>query len=62
MTYKALVENIPIDTEEYALENVFEKWCFPGGVAYNIVEYFRTCMAMAVFENIAVQVYIFIFY
>ena len=43
MTYKALEENIPTDTEEYALENVFEKWCFPG-VAYNIVEYSITCM------------------
>ena len=43
MTYKALAENIPTDTEEYALENVFEKWCFPG-VAYNIVQYFITCM------------------
>ena len=47
MTYRALVDNIQTDTEEYALENLFEKWCFPG-VAYNItgniVEYFITCM------------------
>ena len=43
MTYRALVENIQTDTEEYALENPFEKSCFPG-VAYNIVEHFITSM------------------
>ena len=45
MTCRALVENIQTDTEEYALENLFEKYCFPG-VAYNIVEleHFITCM------------------
>ena len=43
MTYRALVENIKTDTEEYALENLSEKWCFPG-VAYSIVEYFILCM------------------
>ena len=37
MTYRALVENIQTDTEECALENLFEKWCFPG-VAYNMYE------------------------
>ena len=43
MTYKALVENIQTDTEEHALENLFEKGCFRR-VAYNIVEFFITCM------------------
>ena len=43
MTYKALVENIQTDTEEHVLENLFEKECFRGA-AYNIVEYFITCM------------------
>ena len=43
MTHRALIENIQTDTEEYPLENLFEKSCFPG-VAGNIVEYFITCM------------------
>ena len=27
------IENIQTDTEEYALENLFEKWCFLKGVS-----------------------------